>query len=630
MPFGSRPLLLSLTVVVAAGGSIGSGSHAETALSQTDPAAVAAAFAFLDSQMDLYHRATIVYSEPAFSAYYPSGRMGDAESDKDKYVTVDPDFRSDPHSGRSSLRIDYRPGPQGWAGLYFQYPDSNWGQFPGRQLSGATELTFWARADHETPMEFFVGGINHGVLRDTHRPNGDSLPKVTTDPSVVTVTPSWKRYTIKLQGNDLSSVIGGFGWATNRNQDAGPRSVFLDDIEFNLPKLNEPRFIQSYLPDDDCPDGGFANTAHTYDQALLLLALLARRNGDDLNRAELIARALVEAQHKDRTFQDGRLRNAYASGELIDPQSGATRIPGQYSYAEKKYLEDENAVGTDTGDMAWAALALVQAHQILPSRAGAPYLNAALALAKWIVTNTKVEDQFGGFTAGVAGFERKAGVPEGQIRKDYRATEHNIDLEALFEHLAAAVGSQTPEGAYWSTQAAHARVFVGKMWSGEHFWTGMDGKANINKSTVPLDVQAWSVLRSRDPGSDEKTALDWALKNCTAPDSSQAFGFRCNGSNGAWWEGTSQVAAALHWLGRDREAAAVLAGLQRAQLKDAPAAGAMPAASRCGLDTGFDMTFLTSGKTKPWRYSDWPHIGATAWFIFAELGVNPFFVAAVK
>jgi len=53
--------------------------------------------------------------------------------------------------------------------------------------------------------------------------------------------------------------------------------------------------------------------------------------------------------------------------------------------------------------------------------------------------------------------------------------------------------------------------------------------------------------------------------------------------------------------------------------------GALPAASRCGLTTGFDQTFR-SGKTVPWLYPDWPHIGATAWFIFAALGVNPYFI----
>ena len=38
-----------------------------------------------------------------------------------------------------------------------------------------------------------------------------------------------------------------------------------------------------------------------------------------------------------------------------------------------------------------------------------------------------------------------------------------------------------------------------------------------------------------------------------------------------------------------------------------------------GLTTGFN---LNSGK--PWLYYRRTHVGATAWFILAELGVNPF------
>jgi hypothetical protein len=115
------------------------------------------------------------------------------------------------------------------------------------------------------------------------------------------------------------------------------------------------------------------------------------------------------------------------------PASPANTIAGQ------AYREDENAVGSDTGNMAWAALALVQAHALLPKRAGDPYLNAALSLTRWIVASTRVDDARGGFSAGMQGFERQAGVSEGQDRRNYRSTEHNIDLAALFEHLAATV-----------------------------------------------------------------------------------------------------------------------------------------------------------------------------------------------
>jgi hypothetical protein len=591
-----------------------------SATSLTDDASIGAAFEFLKRQMDRYHRSTIVYSADGFGAYYPGGRIGDVND-----IGVVPPGERGNDGGHTSVQIDYRPqhsGGMGWAGIYFLYPEGNWGRLPGRNLTGATRLTFWACADHVTSAEFFVGGIH-----DPHLPHADSLQKTST--GIVAVTPTWQRYEIDLTGKDVSSVIAGFGMTTRRDQDQDPRSFFLDDIGFNLSQLDKPHFLPSNLPQGICQVGVLHNSAQIYDQAVVLLAFLARHEPDDLQRAELLARALVEAQHKDRTFKDGRLRNAYAGGELIDPDLGTTRLPGSYDWSAHRFVEDENAVGTDTGDMAWAALALVQAHALLPKRAGDPFLDAATALARWIVVNTKVEDPLGGFSGGVQGFERAAGVPEGQQRRDYRSTEHNIDLAALFARMAA-TASDTEESRQWAAEMTHARSFVDKMradgGNASPYWTGTSGGAGmeINKSVVPLDVQTWSVLGTRAPGQSTG-ALDWALTNCTESGRRDAFDFNCHDGDGAWWEGTAQVAAALRWLKRGNDAEPMLARLRAAQLKDTPAAGALPAASRCGLTTGF--SHKRNGKTVPWVYTNWPHIGATGWFIFAALGANPYYVA---
>ena len=413
----------------------------------TDDTSIDAAFEFLKRQMDRYHQSTIVYSADGFGAYYPGGRMGDVND----IGVVPPGERGD-DGGHTSVQIDYRPqhsGGMGWAGIYFLYPDGNWGRLPGRNLTGATRLTFWGCADHVTRAEFFVGGIH-----DPQLPHADSLEKTST--GIVPVTPTWHRYEIDLTGKDVSSVIAGFGMATNRGEDQDARSFFLDDIAFNVSHLDEPHFLPSNLPQGICQVGVLHNSAQVYDQAVVLLAFLARHQPDDLRRAELLARALVEAQHKDRTFKDGRLRNAYAGGELIDPDLGTTRLPGSYDWAARRFVEDENVAGTDTGSMAWAALALVQAHALLPKRAGDPFLQAARSLARWVVVNTKVEDPLGGFSGGVQGFEQVVGVPEGQQRKDYRSTEHNIDLTALFARLAAAASDPEERGHWlprWPTRA---------------------------------------------------------------------------------------------------------------------------------------------------------------------------------
>jgi hypothetical protein len=576
--------------------------------------AAEAAFRFLEAQMDRHQASTLVYSGDGFGAYYPGGRMGDVDD-----IRVTPFRMPGDALGRTSLRIDYepRPGGAGWAGVYFLYPDGNWGRFPGRNLTGAHRLAFWACADRETRAEFFVGGIS-----DRQFPYSDSLPRIST--GVVAVGPGWQRHELDLAGRDVSSVIGGFGLTVRGGPEPRPQTLVLDDIAFDRPRLDEPRLIPSNLPQGICPIGVMRNSAQVYDQALALIAFLARGRPDDLRRAELIARALVEAQHADRTFRDGRLRNAYAGGELIDPHLGATRLPGVYDAAAQTYLEDESAAGTDAGNMAWAALALVQAHELLPRRAGDPYLGAAVSLARWIVANATVDDALGGFSGGVAGFERAAGIPEGQQRKGYRSTEHNIDLAALFEHLAAAV-ADPGDSRGWRAQAMHARAFVDRMRTEDGFyWTGTSVGTAPNKDVIPLDVQTWRVLGAREPQA-HAGALDWALGNCTEAGRRDAFDFNCHDGDGAWWEGTAQVAAALARLRREEDAAPILARLRAAQFAGGPAGGAVPAASRCGLTTGFYRTYR-NGETLPVRYSDWPHIGATAWFIFAMLGVDPFFL----
>jgi len=54
------------------------------------------------------------------------------------------------------------------------------------------------------------------------------------------------------------------------------------------------------------------------------------------------------------------------------------------------------------------------------------------------------------------------------------------------------------------------------------------------------------------------------------------------------------------------------------------------AASRCGLSTGFMRQWgpKHARETKPWTYSSAPHVGATAWYLMAAQGRNPFALAA--
>jgi len=387
-----------------------------------------------------------------------------------------------------------------------------------------------------------------------------------------------------------------------------------------------PRFVQSYLP-NGCGLGAPENAAYVYDQALVLLALLARGTPEDLHRADLLADALVQAQDNDRTFRGGRLRNAYASGPVLDPGSGQARLPGRWDAAQRRYLEDEYAAGSDTGNAAWAALALVQGHALLPHRAGEPYLTAARRLGTWIVQASRADDARGGFRGGVEGFESPAGAGQGQAAARWRSTEHNIDLVALFGQLARAVGRDSAEGRNWLAQQAHARQFVDSMMvrdrQGAHLMLGTDPAGGINRAIIPLDAQTWAVL-AMGGAEPYRSALDWALRHCGAKTPAHAFEFNCEDGDGAWWEGTAQVAVALRRLGRNAEAVPMLDTLMDAQITQGPAAGALPAASVCGLTTGLGKRWHADNRVTEWRYPNSPHIGATAWYLFALLGTDPF------
>jgi hypothetical protein len=392
------------------------------------------------------------------------------------------------------------------------------------------------------------------------------------------------------------------------------------------------RFIQSYAY-LKCNFGSPEHAAYLYDQALVLLAYLARGFPADLKRAKMIADAIVSAQENDRTFKDGRLRNAYICGVPLDPKSGYARLPGRWNYEKERFFEDEYAVGTDTGNLAWAAIALIQADRSLSPALKTKYRRAAIRLADWIVVDTAAKDSWGGFYGGFAGGERAVGDPKGPQHLTWRSTEHNIDLAALFNLLETEYAPKSTERQRWRLQRNQALNFVNKMWAadktGKFLLTGLGPEAKErNQVVIPLDAQSWSVLALNDiDGSDAfEGALQWATTECRANEIAYGYDFNCHDGDGAWWEGTAQIAIALKMVKRESLYKKILDKLHGVQIHAGIYNGALPAASKCGLTTGFYKLWISSQKNLPWLYTNNPHVGATAWFIFALLGKNPFFL----
>lgn len=571
--------------------------------------------AYLAQVMDQFHLATPVYTDQAAAGnhFVARGKMS-SPGNEAALPPMDEGWTTNPHSGLTCIRAEFRAQGDNWGGWYFLNgvlrdtevaPRPNWGEEPaaGVDLSGATALTFWVRGDRGGEVvEFFVAGVGRDPSTGLPiTPYPDSAPKISL--GFVTLTPEWRQYTIDLRGKNLSYVLGGFGWVTNAMLNGGRDIVFyVDDIVYHKARLQEPRFLLSYqtLASGRDFDRVMRNAAFVYDNAVALLAFLA---AGERQRAKLVADALVYALDHDRYYTDGRLRNAYQAGDLALPPGwtpngrvATVRMPGWYDQQANSWCEDRFAVSSHTGNLAWAMLALLSYYETC---GGLQYLAAAQRLGQWIVTHCYDPQGPGGYTGGYDGWEPNP------TKLTYKATEHNLDVMVAFQRLYQLTGDDK-----WRQRAEHARNFVLAMWDANQgkFWTGTypDG-VTINKEVIPLDIQAWALLALRQDCRPYQAALTYAEQYLQV-----GSGFDFNQDrDGVWYEGTAQMATAYRWCGQNAKWQACLLFLQGAQAPD----GGLWAADRDGLTTGFD-----------WLYFRRLHVGATAWLALAHKSVNPFWL----
>lgn len=136
-------------------------------------------------------------------------------------ISLDECWTDNPHSGDSCIRMAFN-ATYYWAGVAWQNPPNNWGeQAGGYNLTGASQLTFWARADESgTPAEFKVGVRSNGKFADS------AIVSLGTKK----LTRNWKQYTIPLEDRDLSRIISGFVCVVEGGDT--PRVIYLDDIRY--------------------------------------------------------------------------------------------------------------------------------------------------------------------------------------------------------------------------------------------------------------------------------------------------------------------------------------------------------------------------------------------------------------
>jgi hypothetical protein len=166
----------------------------------------------------------VVYSDDAAAMpYNPTGFMPAAIGTN---MALDAKCADTPHSGKSCIKVDYKL-KGGWGGIVFQDPDNDWGNAPlGYDLTGAKNLTFWARGEKGGETATFGYGIlfpkkPEMIFGDTA--NGKLAS--------VALTKEWKQYTIPVSG-DLSRIKTGF-WLTTGPSGGQPTTFYLDDIQYN-------------------------------------------------------------------------------------------------------------------------------------------------------------------------------------------------------------------------------------------------------------------------------------------------------------------------------------------------------------------------------------------------------------
>lgn len=161
---------------------------------------------------------------PLETRYKPTGWMGDFGTKKEPRLFVSKVPATVEGATVVSTRIEYRQGPDsGWAGIYWQYPENNWGERIGLSLAGAKRVSFYARGERGGEIvEFISGGV---AIDDESKKFRDRFKKSTGE---IILNANWTKYTLDLStltNDELQSVIGAFAWVSVGGFDKDKRIV---------------------------------------------------------------------------------------------------------------------------------------------------------------------------------------------------------------------------------------------------------------------------------------------------------------------------------------------------------------------------------------------------------------------
>lgn len=166
--------------------------------------------------------------------FAPSGWAGDAAAGGLAVPECDRD-RESGAEGNCHL-FEYTPvppaipGSASWAGVFFQYPEGNWGEYAGLPIApGAQRVSFLAAgAAGGEIVTFRAGGIGDPIA-------GTCADEFSRD-LTVRLSQDFQRYEIDLQDASYSRVISPFSWKISKVLFSGESpetiSFYLDDLRW--------------------------------------------------------------------------------------------------------------------------------------------------------------------------------------------------------------------------------------------------------------------------------------------------------------------------------------------------------------------------------------------------------------
>ncbi len=161
-------------------------------------------------------------------AWYPSGWMPNGGG-----ISFSENFVGNCKSDDTCIKVGFDAARKSWAGIYWLPPGSWKGLginlYEKLNVSDKSliKLTFWARGDEGGERaQFKVGGVADG---------NDSI-EFAVETDYITLGKNWRQYEIDLSKENLSNVVGGFCWVTNKDENRGKSTVrfYLDDIRYEL------------------------------------------------------------------------------------------------------------------------------------------------------------------------------------------------------------------------------------------------------------------------------------------------------------------------------------------------------------------------------------------------------------